>query len=59
MVSIVVVYNNEQTLNEILLKSLKNQTAKFEFIEIDNTKGQFKSSAEALNYGGNKRRGNT
>ena len=53
MISIVVVYNNEQGLNEILLKSLRNQTAKFELIKLDNTKGRFKSAAEALNYGGN------
>lgn len=57
MISIVVVYNNERALNEILLKSLKNQTVKFELIAIDNTKGQFKSAAEALNYGGNKANG--
>ena len=57
MISIVVVYNNERTLNEILLKSLKNLTVKFELIAVDNTKGQFKSAAEALNYGGNKANG--
>jgi len=57
MISIVVVYNNERMLNEILLGSLKNQTAKFELISIDNTRGGFKSAAEALNYGGNKANG--
>jgi len=57
MISIIVVYNNERTLNEILLKSLKNQTVNFELIALDNTKGQFKSAAEALNYGGNKANG--
>lgn len=57
MISIVLVYNNERVLNEILLESLKNQTAKFEIITIDNTKGQFKSAAEALNYGAKKARG--
>lgn len=57
MISIVVVYNNERTLNEILLKSLKNQTVKFKLVTVDNTKGKFKSVAEALNYGGNKANG--
>jgi len=57
MFSIVVVYSNERSLNEILLPSLKNQTAEFEFIPIDNTKGQFKSAAEALNYGGRQANG--
>jgi GT2 family glycosyltransferase len=57
MISIIVVYNNERILNEILSKGLKNQTAKFELITLDNTRGQFKSAAEALNYGGNKAKG--
>lgn len=57
MVSIVVVYNDKRALNEILLPSVKNQTAKCEFIPIDNTKGQFKSAAEALNYGGKQANG--
>ena len=57
MISIVVVYNNERTLNEILLKSLRNQTAKFELVTLDNTGGKFKSAAEALNYGGGKAKG--
>lgn len=51
MISIVVVYNNEQALERILLSSLKNQAASFELIKLDNTAGQFKSAAEALNYG--------
>jgi len=57
MISIVVVYNNEQGLNEILLKSLRNQTVKFELIKLDNTKGRFKSAAQALNYGGKQANG--
>ena len=57
MISIIVVYNNERTLNEILLKSLKNQTAKFELIKLNNTKRQFKSAAEALNHGAKKAKG--
>lgn len=57
MFSIVVVYNNERRLNEILLPSLKNQTAKFELIPLDNTVGQFKSAAKALNNGGKQAKG--
>lgn len=52
MISVVVVYNNERILNEILLESLKKQTAKFELIALDNTRGKFKSAAKALNQGG-------
>jgi len=57
MISIVVVYNNKQSLNEILLPSLKNQTTEFELIPVDNTEKQFKSAAEALNWGGAKAKG--
>jgi len=57
MISIIVVYNNERTLDEVLLKSLKNQTAKFELITLDNTEGKFRSAAEALNYGGKRATG--
>lgn len=44
-------------MNEILLPSVKNQTAEFQLIALDNTKGQFKSAAEALNYGGKQANG--
>ncbi|MCX9083517.1 MAG: glycosyltransferase [Candidatus Methanoperedens sp.] len=54
MISIVVVYNNGQILNDILVKNLKNQTAEYELIAVDNTKGTFISAAHALNFGGNK-----
>ncbi|WP_230628917.1 glycosyltransferase [Methanosarcina barkeri] len=54
MISVVCVYNNEKIFNNFLLKSLKNQNAKFELIGIDNTSNEFKSAAEALNYGGEK-----
>ena len=57
MISIVCIYNNSQILNDCLLKSLKNQTAKFELIKLDNSKGQFKSAAEALNYSGKRAKG--
>ena len=57
MISIVCVYNNKEILESYLLESVKNQTAKFEFIGIDNTKEQFKSAAKALNYGGRQAKG--
>jgi len=57
MISIVSVYNNEDILNNWLLKSLKDQTVEFELITLDNTRNTFKSVAEALNYGGSKAKG--
>lgn len=57
MITVVVVYNNEKILNEILLKSLENQIAKFELIKVNNTKNKYKSAAEALNYGAKKVQG--
>lgn len=58
MFSIVCVYNNKEILNEWLLNSLGMQNVKdYELIILDNTKGQFKSAAEALNVGGKKAKG--
>lgn len=57
MISIVCVYNNGKILNDYLLKSLKNQTVNYELITVDNTKGKFKSAAEALNHGGRRAKG--
>jgi GT2 family glycosyltransferase len=56
MISVVCVYNNKEIFSEFLLKSLNNQTAEFELIGIDNTSNEFKSAAEALNYGGERAR---
>lgn len=56
MISVVCVYNNKQIYTDFLLKSLKSQTSEFELIGIDNTSNEFKSAAEALNYGGKKAR---
>jgi len=55
--SVVCVYNNEKSFNNYLLKSLKEQSAKFELIKIDNRPGLFKSASKALNYGGEKAKG--
>jgi glycosyltransferase involved in cell wall biosynthesis len=52
MISIVCVYNDERILKEYLLDSLENQTSQYELILMNNTQGEFKSAAEALNRGG-------
>lgn len=57
MISIVCVFNNKEILDDYLVKSLKNQTVNYELINIDNTQGNFKSAAEALNYGGKQAKG--
>jgi len=57
MISVIVVYNNKRSLNEILIGSLNKQTAEYELITIDNTKRRFKSAAEALNYGAREAKG--
>ena len=57
MISVVCVYNDERTLKDALLKSLENQTSKHELILIDNTQGKFESAAGALNWGGDKAKG--
>jgi GT2 family glycosyltransferase len=51
------VYNNKEILEEWLLKSLKNQTTRYELILVDNTDNKFKSAAKALNYGGRRAKG--
>jgi hypothetical protein len=56
MISIVCVYNNERRLADFLLDSLSRQTAPFELIALDNTKNEFSSAAQALNYGGRQAR---
>jgi len=57
MISVVCVYNNEEGLRQHLLRSLANQTAKFDLIRVDNTRGQFKSACKALNHGARKAKG--
>lgn len=54
MLSIICVYNNESTLNDWLIHSLKDQTARYELILLDNSDGKFTSAASALNSGGKK-----
>ena len=57
MISIICVYNNEESLENHLLKSLKVQKAHYELIFLDNSNGKFSSASEALNHGGNKAKG--
>lgn len=57
MISVVCVYNDEQTLRDNLLKGLENQTREYELILVDNRHGVFSSAAKALNWGGGKSRG--
>ncbi len=57
MISVVCIYNKEETLRNVLLKSLENQTAKSELITLDNRDNRYRSAAEALNYGGEKAKG--
>lgn len=57
MLSAVCVYNNQKTLNEYLLRSLETQTSKYELILVDNTRGRYRSAAEALNWGGKRAKG--
>ena len=52
MISIVCVYNDEKVLESVLLKSLQDQTAKYELILVDNIRSRFSSAAQALNHGG-------
>ena len=58
VISIICVFNDKKILNKYLLESLKDQTAHYELILIDNTKNKFKSASKALNYGTKKAKGN-
>ena len=57
MISIVCTYNNKAILNSYLLKGLEKQDSNYELILIESSKTDFKSAAAALNYGGNKAKG--
>lgn len=57
MISVVSVYNNQEILDKCLIRSLEKQNCPYELITIDNTQNEFKSAAEALNYGGNQAKG--
>jgi hypothetical protein len=55
--SIVVIYNDKEVFENVLIKSLKSQSVKYELIAINNTEGKYTSAAKALNYGGEKASG--
>jgi len=56
--SIISVYNDQKSLKENLLPSLKKQSLKFELILIDNRHNKyFSSAASALNSAAKKARG--
>jgi len=57
--SIICAYNNKEILEKFLHSSLEKQTQKYQLILLDNAKNQFKSAAEALNFGAKKREENT
>ncbi len=51
MISVICVYNDLEIFKKFIVSSLGKQTAKYELIQIDNTKNEYKSAAEALNIG--------
>ncbi len=57
MISVVCVYNSEEALRHHLFRGLAKQTAKFDLVTVDNTRGQFKSACKALNHGARKAKG--
>lgn len=57
MISIICVFNNKESLEHYLIKSLERQKSDYELILLDNTQGKYKSAAKALNYGGKNAKG--
>ena len=57
MISVICVYNDDKTLNDYLLKSIKEQNIYCELILINNTENIYPSAAAALNVGGKKAKG--
>jgi glycosyltransferase involved in cell wall biosynthesis len=51
MVSVICCYNNQNVFNQMLMKSILNQSMEIELIGIDNSSNKYKSAASALNYG--------
>lgn len=54
MMSVIAVYNNRTLLEDKLLSSLRKQSTEYELILVDNRSGNYRSAAEALNYGAQK-----
>jgi len=57
MISVICVYNDEQALNNHLLKSINEQDTNCELILINNSAKEYRSAAVALNIGGQKANG--
>ena len=57
MISVICVYNNDIFLEINLLNSLKRQNVNYQLILVDNRNNQFKTLTQALNYGGQKAKG--
>jgi hypothetical protein len=51
MISIVCIYNNRETLDKYLMKSLQSQNTAYEFIGVDNRAFAYVSAASGLNEG--------
>ena len=51
LISVICCYNDQEVFDEMLKKSILNQTQEAEIIDIDNRKRNYKSAATALNYG--------
>jgi len=58
MITLVCVYNDRDTLDEFLIKSLHYQEGNYELILLDNTQKTYASAAEALNHGAENAKGN-
>ncbi len=56
-ISVICVFNDKNTFDRQLYASLKLQDVEYELIALDNTTQQFRSAAEALNYGSQKATG--
>ena len=56
-ISVICVYNDKQRMNEQLKKTLSDQACTYDFVPVNNVNNQFKSAAEALNFGALKAKG--
>lgn len=57
LISIICCYSRKEALQSMLQASIKNQSIEFETIFIDNTRNEFLSAANALNFGFKQSRG--
>jgi len=57
MISVICVFNDDVLLEINLLNSLKRQDVNYQLILVDNRNNEFKTLTQALNYGGQKAKG--